>query len=176
MKKSKQVFFDGPQIRLLLKDPAFISTMKKEELNARKAFSVVVKNFLGNIKSPDFCKLVESLLQAFHDLPCNMNVKVHILHSYLDYFPENLGALSEKQSKKFHQDVKAMGKGYQGKWNISRIADYCRGLIRECSDFHHFRQSKKGNYYNKIVFNVSIFSFVLSIFPYLLPEYKFLYS
>ena len=100
--KIKAGIFDGPQIRLLLKDPAFISTKKKEELNAWKAFSDVVKNFLGNIKSQDFCKLVESLLQAFHNSRCNMSIKVHFLHSHLDYFPENLGAFSEEQGERFH--------------------------------------------------------------------------
>ena len=108
--KIKAGSFDGPQIRLLLKDPAFISTMKKEELNAWKAFSDVVKNFLRNTKFPDFCELVESLLQAFHDLRCSMSVKVHFIHSHLDYFPENLGAFSEEQGKRFHQDIKVMEK------------------------------------------------------------------
>ena len=88
--KIKAGIFDGPQMRLLQKDQAFISTLKKEELNA------VVKNFLENIKFPNFNKLVESLLQAFHNLHCNVSVKVHFLPSHLDYFPKNLGAFSEK--------------------------------------------------------------------------------
>ena len=104
--KIKAGIFDGPQIRLLLKDLAFISTMKKEELNAWKAFSDVLRSFVGNIKSPDFCELVESLLQAFYDLRCNMRVKVQFLHSHLDYFPENVGAFSEEQGERFHQDIK----------------------------------------------------------------------
>ena len=141
--KIKAGIFDGPQIRLLVKDQTFISTMKKEELNAWKAFCDVVKNFLGNIKSPNFNELVESLLQAFYNLRCNMSVKVHFLHSHLSYFPENLGAFSEEQGERFHQDIKVMEKRYQGKWNVSMIADYCWNLIRETSDFQHSRQSKK---------------------------------
>ena len=85
--------------------------MEKEELNAWKAFTDVVKNSLENIKFPDFCKLAESLLQAFYDLHCNMSVKVHFLHSHLDYFPKNLGAFSEEQGERFHQDIKVMEKG-----------------------------------------------------------------
>ena len=72
-----------------------------------------------------------------------MSVKVHFLHSHLDYFPENVGAFSEEQGERFHQDTKVMKKRYQGKWNVSMIADYCWGLIHECSDSHHFRQSKR---------------------------------
>ena len=123
--KIKASIFDGPQIRQLLKDLAFISTKKKEELNAWKAFSDVVKNIPRSIKSPDFCKLFESLLQAFHDFRCNMRVKVHFLHSHLDYFPENFGAFSEEQGERFHQDIKVMEKRYLGKWNVSVVADYC---------------------------------------------------
>ena len=141
--KIKAGIFDGPQIRLLVKDQTFISIMKKEELNAWKAFCDVVKNFLGKIKSPNFNELVESLLQAFHNLRCNMSVKIHFLHSHLSYFPENLGAFSEEQGKSFHQDIKVMEKRYRGKWNVSMIADYCWNLIRESSDFQHSRQSKK---------------------------------
>ena len=108
--KIKAGIFDGPQIRFFVKDQTFISTMKKEELNAWKAFCDVVKNFLGNIKSPNFNELVESLLQAFYNLRCNMSVKVHFLHSHLSYFPENLGAFSEEQGERFHQDIKVMEK------------------------------------------------------------------
>ena len=85
----------------MLKDPAFIFTMEKEELKAWKAFTDVVKNSLENIKFPDFCKLAESLLQAFYDLHCNMSVKVHFLHSHLDYFPKNLGDSVKNRVKDF---------------------------------------------------------------------------
>ena len=44
-----------------------------------------------------------------------MSVKVHFLHSHLDYFPENLGAMSEEQGERFHQDLKTMEKRYQGR-------------------------------------------------------------
>ncbi|GFT65630.1 hypothetical protein TNCV_3339121 [Trichonephila clavipes] len=37
-----------------------------------------------------------------------MSVKVHFLHSDLDYFPESLGAVSEEQGERFHQDIKVM--------------------------------------------------------------------
>ena len=63
--------FDGLQIRHLLKDQEFISTMKREELQALKALSDVVKNFPGNMKSQNLSEHVENLLLAFH----NMSVK-----------------------------------------------------------------------------------------------------
>ena len=67
-----------------------------------------------------------------------MSVKVHFLHSYLSYFPENLGAFREAQGERFHQDIKVMEKRYQGKWNVSMIADYCWNLReRERSVYLH---------------------------------------
>jgi hypothetical protein len=35
-----------------------------------------------------------------------MSLKVHFLNAHLDYFPENLGAVSEEQGERFHQDIK----------------------------------------------------------------------
>ena len=84
--------FVGPKIRQLLKDKEFIKTMSPEEINEWIAFSQVVNNFLGNTKSPQQKKLLKLCLITFTN--CNMNVKVRFLHSHLEYFPENLGALS----------------------------------------------------------------------------------
>ena len=43
-----------------------------------------------------------------------MSLKVHFLDSHLNYFLENLGAVSEKQGERFHQGIKEMEKRYQG--------------------------------------------------------------
>jgi len=53
------------------------------------------------------------LLNAFQAQGCNITLKVHFLHSHVDYFPENLGAYSEEQGEKFHQDLLTMEKCYQ---------------------------------------------------------------
>jgi hypothetical protein len=37
-----------------------------------------------------------------------MSLKVHFLDSHLDYFPANLGAISEELGERFHQDIKEM--------------------------------------------------------------------
>jgi hypothetical protein len=41
-----------------------------------------------------------------------MSLKVHFLHSHLDFFPENVGEVSDKQGKHFHQDIKSMEHRY----------------------------------------------------------------
>ena len=81
--------------------------MNPEEKNGWVAFSQVVNNFLGNTKSREYKKIVKTLLDNFHKLGCNMSVKVHFLHSHLEYFPENLGALSEEQVKGFAKTLKS---------------------------------------------------------------------
>ncbi|GBO38069.1 hypothetical protein AVEN_128562-1 [Araneus ventricosus] len=65
------------------------------------------------------------------------------LDSHLDYFPEILGAVSEEQGERFHQDIKEMDRRYQEKWNGSMIADYCWILQRDNPCKVHKRKSDK---------------------------------
>ena len=44
-----------------------------------------------------------------------MSLKIHFLHSYLDFFPENRGAVSDEHGERFHQDISSMEKRYEGK-------------------------------------------------------------
>ena len=46
-----------------------------------------------------------------------MSLKIHFLHSHLDFFPEDCGAVSDEHGERFHQDISSMEKRYQGKWN-----------------------------------------------------------
>ena len=84
-----------------------------------------MKHFLGNRKSPDYENIVSDVLNNFHRLCCNMSIKLHYLHSNIDFFPENLSALSEEQGERFHQDIMVMESRYQGRWNANMMADYC---------------------------------------------------
>ncbi|UYV73516.1 hypothetical protein LAZ67_10003903 [Cordylochernes scorpioides] len=47
-------------------------------------------------------------------LGCNMSLKIHFLHSHLDFFPDNLGAVSDEHGERFHQAISSMEKLYQG--------------------------------------------------------------
>ena len=104
-KKLRAGIFNSPQIRRLQKNPRFINSMKNEKIGAWMSFAEVVSNFLGNHKAENYCELVEPLLSSFEALGCNMSVKAQFLHSRLSYFLENLGALSEEQRERFHQDL-----------------------------------------------------------------------
>ncbi|GBP59676.1 hypothetical protein EVAR_39833_1 [Eumeta japonica] len=123
--KIKAGIFDGPQIRSLIKDPNFTDTMTKIEKKAWNDFVWLVHNFLENKKSMDFSHHIEELMCQFQKLGCNMSIKLHFLHNHLDYFPSNLGDLSEEQGERFHQDLRTMEERYQGHWNAHMMADYC---------------------------------------------------
>ncbi|GBN00722.1 hypothetical protein AVEN_238296-1 [Araneus ventricosus] len=75
-----------------------------------------------------------------------MSLKVHFLDSHLDYFLENLGAVNEEQGERFHKDIAEMERRYQGKWNVSMIADYSWMLQRENSCKFHKRKSDKRSF------------------------------
>jgi hypothetical protein len=77
----------------------------------------LVHNFLGNNRADDFKNLVESLVKHYQELGCRMSLKLHFLDSHLDFFPENLGAVSDEHGERFHQEIRTMEKRYQGKWN-----------------------------------------------------------
>ena len=101
MEKLKAGIFDGPQIRQLIRDPEFENSMNEVELESRKPFVPVVKNFLGNNKARNYAELAHNKLTAFRNLGCNVSVKMRYLFSHMDRFPEILASMSDKQGKRF---------------------------------------------------------------------------
>ena len=134
--KLKEAIFIGPQIRKLLDDLRFQEQLNEKELAAWKCFVRVVKGFLGNKKDEDYKSLIDELLKTYEILGCRMSLKIHFLHSHLDFFPENLGAVSDEQGERFHQDIRTMETRYQGCWNPSMLGDYCWFLKRDDATEH----------------------------------------
>ncbi|UYV69535.1 hypothetical protein LAZ67_6003920 [Cordylochernes scorpioides] len=54
-----------------------------------------------------------------------MSLKIYFLHSYLDFFPDNLSVVSDERGERFHQDISSMEMRYQDKWSPIMLADYC---------------------------------------------------
>lgn len=129
--KIKESIFVGPQIRELMKNGEFDNKLTDVELRAWRAFKTVVTNFLGNLKPENYKDLASELLSAYKEMGCNMSLKIYFLDARLDFFPENLGAVSDEHGERFHQDVATMEKRYQGKWSPSLLADYCWTLLRD---------------------------------------------
>ena len=72
-----------------------------------------------------------------------MSLKIHFLHSYLNFFLPNLGAVSDEQGERFHQDITKMESNYQGKWNPGMMGDFCWMLLRDIPEAKYIRSSKK---------------------------------
>ena len=70
-----------------------------------------------------------------------MSLKTHFLESHLDFFPENLSEVSDERGERFHQDIMAMKKQYQGKWTSSMLADYCWTVKTDVPDAKYWQKS-----------------------------------
>ena len=123
--KIREEIYDRPQIRKLMMDDGFTDTMTEIEDDVWNAFKEVVVKFLGIIKDPPYKETVRNMLDKFKLLGCKMSLKLHFLASHLDYFPPNLGAVSEEEGERFHQDLKDVERCYQGRWDVNMMADYC---------------------------------------------------
>ena len=91
--KKKAGIFDWPQIRTLLRDQYFVTTMTVVEARAWKAFSKVVHNFLGNKRADNYIELVEELLLSLQDLGCRMSIKCTTCTATSANFPRILATL-----------------------------------------------------------------------------------
>ena len=78
--------FDGTQIKILVKDSNFEQYVTNREKHAWVAFEDVVQGFLGNERKENYKELVTELLRTYHLLVCNLSIKIHFLHSHLEYF------------------------------------------------------------------------------------------
>ena len=104
----KEGIIDGQQIRKLMKDAASTNTMNDIDRQALNAFTEVAKKFLGDVKDPRYKEIVENMPEKLRVLGPNMSLKLQLLQSHLEYFPDNLGTFSEEQSERFYQDLKEM--------------------------------------------------------------------
>jgi hypothetical protein len=123
--------------------------MQDNKKEVWKAFTDVVLKFLGNQKEPKFKRIFWKMLTKFKDLGCSMILKKHFLVSQLEYFPENLGAVSEEQGERFHQDIKEMERRYRGRWDENMMAVYSWTVCRDESQGAHKRKSSKRSFEGK---------------------------
>jgi len=139
--KIKEGIFRRPQIRELMLDKEFDEDLNETERNAWLSFKRICKDFLGNHKAANYQDAVQDLLTSYKAMGCNMSLKIHFLESHLDFFPENLGEVSDEHGERFHQDILAMEKWYQGKWTTSMLADYCWTMKRDVPEANYWQMS-----------------------------------
>lgn len=66
--KIKEGVFDGPQIRKLIGDQKFQSYLSPDEAAAWNAFKLIVSDFLGNTKNPNYKAIVANLLKKYEKI------------------------------------------------------------------------------------------------------------
>ena len=134
----------GPQIHKLFRDDMFNNLLQGDEKTAWDAFRLVSTNFLGNIRVENYEELFEDM-SLYHKLGWNTSLKIHTLHSHLDFFPDNCGMVSDEHGERFHQEIATMEKRYQGNWSTAMLADCCWTLARNAPEQLHKRQAKRSH-------------------------------
>ena len=130
----------------MLKNKDFEEFFTLKELRAWEAFNLVCHGFLANTRLLDFQECIDMLLQSYEDMGCCMSLKIHFLHSHLNFFPPHLGAVSDEHGERFHQDITKMERNYQGKWSPSMMGDFCWMLLRDIPEAKYTSSSKKTHF------------------------------
>ena len=91
----------------------------------------LMTTFLGSRKSAIYRSLIRNLIEICKAFGANIIIKMHYLSSHVNEIPENLGAVSDEQGERFHQDIKDMEERYLCRWDIVLMADYCWSLKRD---------------------------------------------
>lgn len=129
--KLKAGVLNGPQIRMIVNDEGFVKTLNPLEKSAWESFVKVSRDFLGNRRAENYREIVADMLRNYRALGARMSLKIHFFHSHLDFFPENLGDVSDEHGERFHQDIAVMETRYQSKFSPHMMGDYCWTLQRE---------------------------------------------
>lgn len=132
----------GPDIKKLLQDVEFYGHLSDIQKTAFDFMQLVITEFLGNSKVPNYAENIECMLIAFNNIGAKMSLKLHFLHSHLNFFKENLGAVSDEHGERFHQDIKVLEERFKGKSQSVMLAEYVWGLYRNLDPIEHSRQAK----------------------------------
>ena len=98
---------------------------------------LVVSNFLGNHKAVKYVELVDNMLKAYDKW---------VFYLQIDFFPLNLGAVSDEHGERFHLEISEMERRYQGRCNPNMMGGFCWFLQRETNTSHK-RNSKYHAYF-----------------------------
>ena len=95
-----------------MQDSEFDEYLSSEERKAWSSVRNVIREFHVNHKSKHYKRYVNEMLAQFHSLNVSMTLKIHHLHSHLDFFPGMLGSVSDEYGERFHQDIVTIKKRY----------------------------------------------------------------
>lgn len=130
----------------MIENKGFIDKLNPVEKRAFVAADGVIKKFLGNTKSDDYVEVVREMIAAFKLMKVNMSLKIHFLNDHLDYFPDNLGAVSDEQGERFHTDILSIESRYKGKNHRHMLGQYCWLICRNADADQLNRKSKQNRF------------------------------
>lgn len=85
--------------------------------------------------------VVVNFLENCRKIGARMSLKIHFLHSHLDFFPDTLGKTNDEQGKRLHQDLMKTERRYQGFWDEDMMSDHCWTLMHETDPKEYKRLS-----------------------------------
>jgi hypothetical protein len=98
-----------------MQDKQFDEDLNETERNAWLSFRMIC-NLLGTHKAANHQDAVQDVLTSYKAIGCNTSLKTHFLESKFGiFFPENLCKISDEHGERFHQDIVATVKRYQGR-------------------------------------------------------------
>lgn len=80
----------GPDIRKLLQDEEFYGHLSDMQKTAFDFMQLVISEFLGNSKAQNYAENIESMLIGFNNIGVKMSLKLHFLHSHLNFLKKTL--------------------------------------------------------------------------------------
>jgi hypothetical protein len=83
----KEGIFIVPRIKQLFEDHGITKKLNAIERRAWEAFENVCWTFLSNKKAENYSYIAQELISSYSAMGCNMSLKIHFLHSHLDFFP-----------------------------------------------------------------------------------------
>jgi len=97
--------FVGPKIIQLFEDQNFGTKLNSRKRRAWKVFENVCRKFRGSEKAENLSETVQKLISPCLAMGCNMSLKLHFLHSLLNFFPDNIGAVSDEYDERFSRVI-----------------------------------------------------------------------
>lgn len=128
--------FIGPQIRKIMFSDEFKEYLSADQKAAWESFEAVVQGFLGNYRSVDYKQLIIKLLQNYEKIGAHLTLKMHFLKSHIDFFPANLGDVSDEHGERFHQDIGDIEDRFNGRYTSQMLGEYCWTLLRDTRAMH----------------------------------------
>ncbi|KAJ8677421.1 hypothetical protein QAD02_013208 [Eretmocerus hayati] len=123
-------------MRKLFLDAGFDGALNEVGSKTWLSVKEVMKNSLGNNTAENYRILVAAMLDNFRRMEVNQSLKIHMLDSHLDFFPNNLGAVSDEIGERFHQEIADLGSRYNVEKSVNMLADHVWNMIFEESSTH----------------------------------------